>query len=119
MARSKYTKAATVRKPRVQHVVAVDEARERAEVESPIALSIKTADGVDEVGEELGETYVEGVTGADDAATEHRSHNTVADVGGPFVITGGATEFAKGTDKSNPAGAEREALPKVSAAKAH
>jgi hypothetical protein len=98
---------------RVRHVVAVDEARER--VDEDQLLSIETPDGVDELGEELGETYVEDVTGADDAATEHRAVDTLEDEGGPFVVTTAAREFALGTDASNPADAEREALPMVSA----
>jgi hypothetical protein len=98
----------------VRNEVEVDEARERVG-EDPVALGLETPDGVDEVGEELGETYVENVTGADDAATEHRSEDTPADEGGPFVVTTGDVEFAGGTDASNPAGAKREALPTVSA----
>ena len=98
----------------IRHVVAVDEARERAEVTAK-NLSLETPDGVDEVGEELAETFLEDATGADDAATEHRAENTVEDRGGPFVLTTGATEFADGTDASNPADAEREGSPTVSA----
>ena len=101
----------------IRHRAAVDETRERAS-ESPNALSIETPDGVDELGEELGETFVEGVTGSDDAAMEHRADGTQEDDGGPFVVTTGATEFAHGTDGSNPADAEREALPMVSAPQA-
>ena len=54
---------------RAHHVVPVDEARTRVG-EIPIELSVQTADGVDELGEELGETFVANVTGADDAAME-------------------------------------------------
>jgi hypothetical protein len=98
----------------VRHEVEIDEARERVG-DPPRPLGLETADGVDEVGEELGETFVENVTGADDAATAHRSEDTPGDEGGPFVLTTGEVEFAGGTDASNPAGAGREALPTVSA----
>ena len=98
----------------VHHVVEVDEARIRFG-ESAKALSIETPDGVDELGQELGQTYVEDVTGADDAAMEHGAEEALGDDGGPFVVTSGATEFASGTDASNPADAEREAWPTVSA----
>jgi hypothetical protein len=96
--------------------VEVDEARERV-AESHQDLGLEASDGVEEIGEELGQTYVENVTGADDAATEHRATDTPADEGGPFVVSSGAVEFADGTDASNPAGAEREALPTVSASR--
>jgi hypothetical protein len=100
--------------PRIAHAVEVDEARERVAGGNEV-LGLDSSDGVDEIGEELGETFVENVTGADDAATEHRAVDTPADEGGPFVVTSGAVEYASGTDASNPAGAEREALPSVSA----
>jgi hypothetical protein len=101
-------------KRRIIHAVEVDEARERL-AGSREVLGLDASDGVDEIGDELGETFVENVTGADDAATEHRATDTPADEGGPFVVTSGAVEFAHGTDASNPVGAEREALPSVSA----
>ena len=98
----------------VRHEVEIDEARERVG-DPPRPLGLEPADGADEVGEELGETFVENVTGADDAATAHRSEDTPGDEGGPFVITTGEVEFAGGTDASNPASAARAALPTVSA----
>jgi hypothetical protein len=92
--------------------VEVDESRERLG-EGRETMRLESPDGVDDVGEEMGEAFVENVTGADDAATEHRSDDTPADEGGPFVITTGATEFASGTDGSNPADAEPAPLPTV------
>jgi hypothetical protein len=71
---------------RITHEVEVDEARERV-VGSNEKLGLEVSGGVDEIGEELGATYVENVTGADDAATEHRAIDTPADEGGPFVVT--------------------------------
>ena len=99
---------------RVRHVVAVDEPRERVG-ESAKALSIETANGVDELGEQLGEMFVENITGADDAATDRSAMETTEEVGGPFVITTATSEFALGTDASNPPDADREAQPTVSA----
>jgi hypothetical protein len=117
--RATHTKGRKVGAPRppsgrITHAVEVDEARERVAASHEV-LGLEVSDGVDEIGEELGETYVENVTGADDAATEHRATDTPADEGGPFVVSSGAVEFAYGTDASNPAGAEREPLPTVSA----
>jgi hypothetical protein len=97
----------------VPHEVEVDEPRERLG-EGPEVLGLDASDGTDEIGEERAETFLENVTGADDAATEHRDEETAADEGGPFVDSTGDAEFAGGTDASNPAGAEREALPTVS-----
>lgn len=77
-------------------------------------LSEKTRDGVDAMGTELAQAWVENATGADDAFREHRDEQTVEELGGPFIITRGETEFASGTDASNPIDAEREAFPTVS-----
>jgi len=99
--------------PEKRKDVAVAEALERLK-ERVDPLPLTPSEGTDELGEELAETFVENATGADDAATEHRSVDTPADLGGPFVTTGGAEEFAAGTDASNPEDAEREAFPTVS-----
>lgn len=72
-----------------------------------------SGEGVDGLAEELGEAFVENVTGADDAAMEHREVRTEDERGGPFVITSGRTEFANGVDASNPLDAERAPLPTV------
>jgi hypothetical protein len=76
-------------------------------------LSEKTRDGVDAMGTEMAQAFVENATGADDAYREHRDEQTVEELGGPFLITTGATEFAPGTDASNPIDALREAFPTV------
>jgi hypothetical protein len=65
----------------------------------------------DDLGVEMGASFVENITGADDAATEHRATEVVEEEGGPFVVTTGKTEFAAGTDASNPSDAEREPFP--------
>jgi hypothetical protein len=85
-----------------------------AEPERRHELSEKTRDGVDAMGTELAQAWVENATGADDAFREHRDEQTVEELGGPFIITRGETEFASGTDASNPIDAEREAFPTVS-----
>lgn len=77
-------------------------------------LSEKLPGGVDELGTELGQAFVENATGADDAFREHRDEATVEELGGPFIITTGETEFASGTDASNPIDAEPEPFPTVS-----
>jgi hypothetical protein len=91
----------------IQHEVEIDEARERLG-EAPEAFSLQTPEGTDSLAEQLGEEFVENVTGADDAASENRDSDTPEDLGGPFIYTTGATEFGSGTD------AKREALPRVS-----
>lgn len=96
----------------VRHVVEIDEPAPRVGEGAEVSI-LKTAEGVDPLGEELGEAFVENLTGADDAATEHRAAETIAEQGGPFVITTGATEFAPGTDASNPPDALREPFPTV------
>jgi hypothetical protein len=62
---------------RVRHAVEIDEERTRVG-ERASALSVDTGAGVDELGEELGEAWVENVTGADDASNDHRAE--LADV---------------------------------------
>lgn len=74
------------------------------------AFALDTRDG----GDDLGQTFVENVTGADDAASEHREEALTEEAGGPFVITSAETEFADDTDESNPADAKREPLPTTS-----
>jgi hypothetical protein len=82
----------------------------RAEHEVPIVLDGGLAR--DGEGEEMGESFVENATGVDDASMTRREAQTPDEVGGPFVETTGATEFAKGTDKSNPKNATREPVPR-------
>jgi hypothetical protein len=65
----------------------------------------------DDLVEELGEEFVQEVTSAEYKAEDVLNQDVPEDVGGPFVETGGATEFAPGTDPSNPASATREPFP--------
>jgi len=74
------------RRAPVRNTVEVDEARERVGEREP-ALGPATVAGVGELGEELGEAFVENVTGADDAATEQRGLGDDA----PAFLTGSAS----------------------------
>ena len=70
--------------------------------------------GDDELGRERGEEFVRSVTSGGNAGDEMHEEEVIEEVGGPFVETTAETEFADGTDASNPEDAEREALPTVS-----
>ena len=65
----------------------------------------------DDLAENLAEEYVDAVTGGDGsddgAVTE--------EIGGPFVFTSAADEFAHDIDAANPPDAEREPLPRPGA----
>lgn len=60
----------------VRHAVAIDEPRATVS-EHPRELSIRTAQGVDPLAEELGESWVQNVTGADDASSERRGDDAL------------------------------------------
>ena len=98
----------------LRHEVEIDEARERAG-EPLEAFHLETSEGTDSLAEELGEEFVENVTGADDAATQHRAEPTEEENGGPFVFTTGDDEYASGIDDTNPLDGTREPLPRASA----
>jgi hypothetical protein len=63
------------------------------------------------LSEQLGEEFVETVTGAQDEGEEVFNQIVPEEAGGPFVETSGNTEFAHGTDASNIKGATREPFP--------
>lgn len=69
----------------------------------------------DDLAENLAEEYVDAATrgdGADDAAID----GVVSEeIGGPFVVTSAADEFAHDIDAANPPDAEREPLPRPGA----
>jgi len=65
------------------------------------------------LSEQLGEEFVETVTGAQDEGEEVFNQVVPEEAGGPFVETSGNTEFAHGTDASNIKGATREPFPKT------
>lgn len=86
-------KKKAVSKKRVRKAVEVDEPRQRAGDVRETAFQLKTAEGTDALAQELGEEFVENVTGANDAASEHRDSDSL-DEQGSFVITTGETEYA-------------------------
>jgi hypothetical protein len=67
----------------------------------------------DDLAEEMGEDAVERATSGEDDAEDVANRETTEEHGGPFVVTTGGTEFADGTDESNPADAKREPFPKT------
>jgi hypothetical protein len=81
-------------------------ARER---EQPEELIRGAAD--DDLAEELGEEFVQGATSGEQAAQDIRDEEVPEESGGPFVETSGRSEFAYGTDASNPKDAERAPFP--------
>ena len=91
----------------VRHEVEIDEPAARLEGEA----AVQNPPSIDALGEELGEEFVENLTGADDAATDDRAKVTSDEAGGPFLITTAVQEFANGVDESNPEDAKREPFP--------
>ena len=67
----------------------------------------------DPLAEELGEAFIRTATGAEDAEADPLDEIVPEEIGGPFVETTSATEFAHDTDDSNPRGATREPFPKT------
>jgi hypothetical protein len=72
------------------------------------------AKSADLFAEALGEGFVEGVTTGEGASLDALGGAVADENGGPFVTTSGRTEFAKGTDPSNPRDATREPFPRAS-----
>jgi hypothetical protein len=69
--------------------------------------------GADALSQELGEEFVETVTSGEDEGTEIRDERVTEELGGPFTVTTGGTEFANGVDGSNPKRATREPFPRT------
>jgi phosphatidylserine/phosphatidylglycerophosphate/cardiolipin synthase-like enzyme len=69
----------------------------------------------DSLAEVLGRGFVEAATTGEDRALDALNEGLPEDAGGPFVMTRGRDEFARGRDASNPKGATREPFPTVSA----
>lgn len=111
------SKKSSVRPPRptmqAPREVEIDEERERAGRNEP-AFNLTVGGAVDSVAEELGEGFVLSVTSGGQAVEEIRDEELPEEEGGPFVETSAWTEFARGTDASNPADAEPADLPTVS-----
>jgi hypothetical protein len=68
----------------------------------------------EDIGEELGEAFVNAATSGQGAELERLDRVTDDELGGPFVPTTDGEEFAPGTDESNIAEATREPLPRTS-----
>ena len=65
----------------------------------------------DALAEQLGEAFVSTATSGEDVEEDILNEEVTEEVGGPFVETSGKTEFARGTDASNPGEATREPFP--------
>jgi hypothetical protein len=63
--------------------------------------------------EELGEEFVGQATSGEYEGEDLQDQQVPEERGGPFVETSGGTEFADGTDPSNPKGATREPFPRT------
>ncbi len=64
----------------------------------------------DPLAEEMGESFVRGALSGEDDREDDAA--VTEEFGGPFVVTTSETEFARGTDPSNPPSATREPFPK-------
>jgi hypothetical protein len=73
----------------------------------------------DDLAETLAEGFLQGATQDDDADDAALDGFVSEEIGGPFIETSAAAEFASGTDGSNPAGAKREATPRAGAGLSH
>jgi hypothetical protein len=67
----------------------------------------------DDLAEELGEEFVMTATSGEDEGEDVANQDVPEEIGGPFVVTDADTEFAQGTDASNPKGAKREPFPRT------
>ena len=67
----------------------------------------------DALSQELGEEFVETVTSGEDEGNEIRDKRVTEELGGPFTVTSGGTEFASGVDPSNPKRSTREPFPRT------
>jgi hypothetical protein len=67
----------------------------------------------DPLAEELAEDAVIAMTSGEDALTDDLAAPTEEESGGPFVASSAKQEFARGTDASNPQGADREPFPRT------
>ena len=69
----------------------------------------------DALAEELGESFLRTATGGDEVDDDLLEEVSPEEMGGPFIVTTGAVEFAHDTDESNPPDATREPFPRTSA----
>jgi hypothetical protein len=66
----------------------------------------------DDLAESLAEEFIQSATRGNDADDEKLDGVVPEEIGGPFVETSAAEEFANDTDEMNPPDAEREPLPR-------
>ena len=69
----------------------------------------------DDLAENLAEEFVDAVTRGDGADDDAIDGVVSEEIGGPFIETSAADEFAHDTDAANPPDAEREPLPRPGA----
>ena len=67
----------------------------------------------DDLAEQLAEEMVGAATSGEDAGEDLANQDVPEERGGPFVVTSAGTEFAEGTDESNPKGSKREPFPRT------
>lgn len=67
----------------------------------------------DDLAEALGEQFLSSATSGEEAGEDAMNVEVTEEAGGPFVITSAGSEFAEGTDSSNPRGAKRAPVPSV------
>jgi hypothetical protein len=65
----------------------------------------------DSLAENFGEEFVQSATSGENQEEELLEREVSEEHGGPFVETTSGTEFAGGTDASNPKDAKREPFP--------
>jgi hypothetical protein len=69
----------------------------------------------DDIAETLAEEFVQGATSGQEAGEEWEDILVDEELGGPFIVTTGADEFAVTIDTMNPEEATREPLPRANA----
>jgi hypothetical protein len=90
---------------------AADLRRASGRRETPGVGFLEQSRSSDDLAEAFGEQFVEAATTGEDAAEKALDEEVPEEIGGPFVRSSAGTEFAEGTDKSNPRGAKREPFP--------
>lgn len=65
----------------------------------------------DDLAENLAEEFLQAATSGEDVGDEASDGMVAEEIGGPFVETTAAEEFAPGTDASNPDDATAEPMP--------
>ena len=67
----------------------------------------------DDLVEQLGEEFVAETTGGEHQGEDVLDQEVPEEVGGPFVESNASTEFARGTDPSNPKSSTKEPFPRT------